>query len=671
MSRLHIEDLSQYWFLAETKLSPSAKTAAFLSRKANLEKNGYDLYLNVCDTRSGEVTQLLQSEQIPCFCWEDEETLLVALLRTEEERRTVAEGELLTAFYRVDITTGACRHAFSVPTNAHLVQKLPTGCYLLESWFNAYRPDVEHAEGAERARLLEKARDDLRYEILDEIPFWWDETEFTNKRRNRLYLYDPANGALRPVTEPLFDTIDRAVSADGRKVVAAGQWFDSKRLIEDGIYLYDLETGEKTTLVEAGRLRIYHLALVGGRVLFAGTEMKRHGMYENPKFYQVGLEGGPYQLFRDYDRSIADMVVTDCKFGGGTLYMGVGDALYFLSTERYSTVLRRLNADGTIEDLVAENGAVNFFDVAGGHIVYAAMRGLRLQELFLYDLRDGSERQLTRLNEPFLADKTLSSYEHFTFENVDGVELDGWVLKPVGYEEGRRYPGILDIHGGPPGAYGEVMLHEMQCWANEGFFVFFSNPRGGEGRGNVFMDIRGKWGEVDYNDLMEFTDQVLARYPMIDPERIGVTGGSYGGFMTNWIIGHTKRFRAAASQRSVANMISMVGHSGSGYTYTLDQVNADFWDGVGLSWYHSPLKYARNAVTPTLFIHSDRDRDCFLSEGLQMFTALKMVGCEARMCIFKDECHSLSRTGRPLQRIRRLREITEWFHKYLDDTPGR
>ena len=147
MSRLHIEDLSQYWFLAETKLSPSAKTAAFLSRKANLEKNGYDLYLNVCDTRSGEVTQLLQSEQIPCFCWEDEETLLVALLRTEEERRTVAEGELLTAFYRVDITTGACRHAFSVPTNAHLVQKLPTGCYLLESWFNAYRPDVEHAEG--------------------------------------------------------------------------------------------------------------------------------------------------------------------------------------------------------------------------------------------------------------------------------------------------------------------------------------------------------------------------------------------------------------------------------------------------------------------------------------------------------------------------------------------
>lgn len=666
MEKLRIKDFTDYRFLSGLCFSPSGEKAAFFSRKANLGTNGYDLHLHLCHVHDGTVELLLENIAADFFCWEDDDTLLVPLLATEEERRTVASGELLTSFYRLDVKTKACTHSFSVPTNAHMIQKLAEGKYLLRSWFNACRPDVEHASGEEKERLLKKVQDDSQYEILDEIPFWWDRTEFTNKRRNRLYTYDLASGALHAVTDPLFDAVHLAVSKDGRKVAVAGQWFDSKRLIEDGIYLHDLATGEVSVLVEKGLIRICGMDIAGDRVLFAGTEMRRHGMYENPQFYEVGFDGGEYRLVRSYDRSIGDMVVTDCKFGGGCICKAMGETLYFLSTERYSTVLRRLNKDGTIDDLSAENGAVNFFDISGNHAVYAAMRGLGLQELYLLDLNTEKETRLTNLNESCLSCKTLSPYEHFTFQNTDGVELDGWVLRPVDFREDRRYPCILDIHGGPPGAYGEVFLHEMQCWANEGFFVCFSNPRGGEGRGNAFMDIRGRWGEEDYRDLMEFMDQVLIRYPSVDAQRLGVTGGSYGGYMTNWIIGHTDRFRAAAAQRSVSNLISMVGHSGSGYTYTLDQINAGFWEGVGIGWYHSPLKYAKNAVTPTLFIHSDRDRDCALSEGLQMFTALKMVGCEARMCIFKDECHDLSRTGRPMQRIRRLEEITRWFHKHLD-----
>lgn len=271
------------------------------------------------------------------------------------------------------------------------------------------------------------------------------------------------------------------------------------------------------------------------------------------------------------------------------------------------------------------------------------MRGIKLQELYIYNLVTGEERQLTDWNDTYLADKRLADYHHFSFLTRDGFELDGWVLLPRRLSGGENISGYTGHPWGTAGSLRGIFVHEMQLWANSGYFVFFTNPRGGEGRGNAFMDIRGRWGEVDYEDFMDFTDEVLKRYPMIDKARVGVTGGSYGGYMTNWIVGHTDRFAAAASQRSVANNISMVGHSGSGFNYNVDQVNVDLWEGDGVLeyWKHSPLKYANRVKTPILFIHSDQDRDCFISEGLQMFTAVRLHGCKARMCIFKGEGHGL------------------------------
>jgi len=195
--------------------------------------------------------------------------------------------------------------------------------------------------------------------------------------------------------------------------------------------------------------------------------------------------------------------------------------------------------------------------------------------------------------------------------------------------------------------------------------VFFCNPRGGEGRGDAFADIRGKYGTIDYDDLMRFTDAVLEHYPQIDPARVGVTGGSYGGFMTNWIIGHTDRFAAAASQRSIANWISKSNTTDIGYTFNADQMQCTAWSDLEKIWFHSPLKYADRCVTPTLFIHSDEDYRCWMAEGLQMYTALKVHGCTARLCLFHGENHELSRSGKPKHRLRRLREITAWFDQYL------
>lgn len=238
-------------------------------------------------------------------------------------------------------------------------------------------------------------------------------------------------------------------------------------------------------------------------------------------------------------------------------------------------------------------------------------------------------------------------------------------MKPVGYEEGKQYPAILDIHGGPRTVYGTVFYHEMQVWANQGYFVFFINPRGSDGRGNGFADINGKYGTIDYEDLMKFTDVVLERYPAIDQQRVGVTGGSYGGFMTNWIIGHTNRFKAAASQRSIANWISFAHTSDIGEFFTKDQQQADTWESVEELWWHSPLKYANQVTTPTLFIHSNEDYRCPYSEGLQMYSALVEHGVEARLCMFKGENHELSRSGKPRHRVKRLEEITNWMQQHL------
>ena len=354
---------------------------------------------------------------------------------------------------------------------------------------------------------------------------------------------------------------------------------------------------------------------------------------------------------------------SDCRYGGGKSTQLDQDYLYFITTEGDSSYLNRVDRVGRIEKVTTKPGSVDSYSVHNGEVLFIALRDLFLQEL--YSLKDGDEHPLTTFNRWVNEERRLSSPEALGFETVPGVTIEGWVLKPVNYAEGQKYPAILDIHGGPKTVYGTVFFHEMQYWANEGYFVFFCNPRGSDGKGNEFADIRGKYGTIDYDDLMRFTDLVFEKYPAIDPERVGVTGGSYGGFMTNWIIGQTKRFRAAASQRSIANWISMGFTTDIGYYFASDQNGATPWSDHEKLWEHSPLKYADQVKTPTLFIHSEEDYRCWLSEGLQMFTALKYHGVESRLCMFRGENHELSRSGKPKHRIRRLEEITDWFNRFL------
>ena len=219
-----------------------------------------------------------------------------------------------------------------------------------------------------------------------------------------------------------------------------------------------------------------------------------------------------------------------------------------------------------------------------------AMRGMDLIEIWSLDLATGQECQVTHFNSEYMASHSVVTPEYFTFTASAGHELEGWVLKPVGYEPGKKYPGIFEMHGGPKAIFGGIFHHEMQCFANMGYFVFFTNPRGSDGRGEDFANITKNLGYIDFDDFMEFYDEVLKRYPDINAEKVGICGGSYGGFMCNWMIGHTDRFAAAASQRSISNYLTKALCTDIGFNHNMKQLGTDPWEDFDTVWEHSPLK---------------------------------------------------------------------------------
>ena len=370
-------------------------------------------------------------------------------------------------------------------------------------------------------------------------------------------------------------------------------------------------------------------------------------------FYRLDYADGTVSLLHRWGEAIGSSVGTDIRYGGGRDVKVVGEAVYFIATLWDDAKLMCLR-DGTVTAVTDLPGSVECFDVHGGKVLTVALRGQKGQEIY-----DGGERQLSRFNEAALRGKYVAEPVPLNVDRGE-YEIHGFVLRPMGFEHGKKYPVILDIHGGPKTVYGSVFVHEMQYWAGKGYFVIFCNPTGSDGRG-AFMDICGKYGTVDFEDIMAFCDAALEAYPEMDKTEFFETGGSYGGFMTNWIIGHTDRFRACVSQRSISNWFSFLGVADIGVEFTRDQMRADPWSDPEKLWEHSPLRYADRAVTPTLFIHSFEDYRCPIDQGYQMFTALAEHGVETKMVLFRGENHDLSRTGKPSHRLRRLREITAWF----------
>ncbi|MBC8399848.1 MAG: S9 family peptidase, partial [Candidatus Marinimicrobia bacterium] len=284
-------------------------------------------------------------------------------------------------------------------------------------------------------------------------------------------------------------------------------------------------------------------------------------------------------------------------------------------------------------------------------------------ELYSLDLSTGKTRQLTRLNQPYCKSRDFTVAEEIEF-NSGEQKLQGWLIKPSDFDEQKKYPLILNIHGGPRCQYGRTFFHEMYVLAAAGYVVVYTNPRGSQGYGEEFAGaIAAQWGEPAMADLMAAIDYVVAQ-GFVDENRLGVTGGSYGGYMTNWIVTHTNRFKAAATQRCVSDLASMFGNSDIGYDMAYEFGGAP-WENRAVYREWSPITHIENCHTPLLIIHSENDLRCNIEQGDQMFTALKYLQREVEYVRFPEEPHGLSRHGRPDRRERRLRFLIKWFDKHL------
>ena len=627
---------------------------------ASEKDNCYESCLWLYDMETKKTSRLTSGKKERTFIWMDSETVLFIADREKAYQEKAKNEEDWTCFYTLNIHGGEAQFAFAVPYKAVKMKKAGKKLVLTVK-YDYNKPDLSHMEeGEEKKAALKAWKEEKDYEVFDELPFWGNGQGYTNAKRNRYAIYDMGSGKLTYVADDWTDCSQYSVLGN-LLLYKAYPWKQGVMGIRPGVYLYNLSTGETKTLIAPDSMRTGVVSLLDEKTaLIAATDGSYKDTTKYCDFYHMDLADGSMKLIHPYESSIGGSSVgSDSRFGAGQTFKAVGGEFYYISTVGDFSHLYKISRGGTVSGPLTAGSSCDSFDVAGGHIASMEFHGLHIAELFV----DGE--QVTHMNDWLTDEYDVQTPEAFSFTASDGYEIHGWVLKPAGFEEGKSYPGILNIHGGPRTVYSDVYYHEMQMWANRGYFVFFCNPRGSDGRGTDFGNINGIYGTVDYQNLMDFTDEVLKRYPMIDPEHLGVAGGSYGGFMTNWIIGHTDRFHAAASQRSISNWVSFEHNSDIGHTFILNNQGTNTRTDVELLWKQSPLQFAPNCKTPTLFIHSDEDYRCYMAEGLAMFSAIKRNGCPSKLCLFHGENHELSRGGKPENRIDRMTEIIKWMDTYL------
>ena len=650
--KLKLDDFIDFKYPSDLKFSPDGDKICFVQTEADLENNNYQKFLWIHNLKTKKTYKLTNSGKDGSYIWYDDENIIFISNREEKKEE---DKKPKTFFYTININGGEAQKKFEIEETVTSFEMIDKTKFAMTIKYDGYLEKIPEEE-------REEEKD---YHVFDEIPFWSNGQGFTSKVRNRLYIYNTVDKKTEPVVNELTNVRNIKIKDDTIYFIANTY----KDMMEhyDSILKYDVKGKKIETLIdESEKLSIPSMHILNDeKLIFTGSDMKKYGLNENRKFYTLKLKDKSYKCITpNFEYSLWNSVGSDARFGGGKGQEVFDGKLYFTSTRIKDSFLYSIDEYGNIEEVIKNDGTVDVFDISKNGIYFIGFRGLRIPEVYSYI--NGTEEKITSFNDWLVEERDLSKPEHFTFENSDGVEIDGWVMKPVNYEKGKKYPTILDIHGGPKTAYGDIYYHEMQYWANEGYAVIFCNPRGSDGKDNEFADIRGKFGKEDFRDIMEFVDQAVEKYKFINEDKMGVTGGSYGGFMTNWIIGNTNRFKAAASQRSISNWISKSMVTDIGYYFVQDQQAGNAWtDPEGL-WEQSPLKYANKAKTPTLFIHSDEDYRCYKAEGYQMFTALKLFGVEARFVLFDGENHELSRSGKPKHRIRRLKEITQWMDKYLN-----
>jgi dipeptidyl aminopeptidase/acylaminoacyl peptidase len=648
------EDVYALTGVGDPRISPDGRRVAYVVNRVDQEENGYRSAIWVTPLDGSEEPRQFTSgarmDHSPRWSPDGRWLAFVSNRDGEDEK---AHGEL-----------------YVLPADGGEPRRLTEGKESVDSI--AWSPDSSRIAFARRVRDEAYEEEDDRKRPprrFDRVFFKLDGVGWTGDRRTHLLVVGLEGGDERQLTDGDCENEGPAWSPDGKRIVFTSMRGD--RWDVDFVQsLYELEVdfegAEPRRLTnEDESATTASFSSDGSRIAYIHTP--EDGTYPHHSQIAVMQADGSDRrvLTTALDRQCAPFpLAREPVWDGDRIAFGVEDA--------GNVHLYTVAADGSGEPelLVGGEQSTGIYDLVDGVMAYTASTYQRPHELF-----GGDGKQLTSVCDEFVSGRELADVERFTAISADETEVDAWLVRPPDFDEGRRYPVLITIHGGPFSQYGTGFFDEVQVYAGAGYCVLFSNPRGGSGYSEEWgRAIRGPgngvgpgWGSVDYEDVMGVVDTALEKFPFLDADRLGVLGGSYGGYLTSWIVGHTTRFKAALSERSVNHLVSAFGSSDLFWIFER-QFGGPMWENVDEWLRMSPATYASEIETPLLIVHSENDLRCNIEQGEHLFILLRLRGNDVEMLRFPAEGHELSRSGSPIHRVQRFEAILEWFGRYL--APG-
>ena len=643
--KVAVEDLFELQSVTDPQLAPNGKEAVFVRTHIEQKDNKYVSNIWHVDLVSNEVTQWTHGKGSVSSPQWSADGKQIALLSDREDKSQV---------YILSARGGEAKKLTSFEEGVSSFLWSPCGNQI---WVNAVVKEGKTFTDKEEKDDKKKPEP---YRVTT-MKYQMDGAGLLPQDTFRqIGIVDIATGDVTQFTDGNYQHGLHAISHDGKKLVMGVNRQDNLDYdFRQPLFIVDIETKKETVLVDEegyfGGAQFSHddryIAFVGADMTYRNATHGHLYVYDTEEHVLTNITEG-------LDAPVGDYTVADHQQGASApvAVWTQGNQLYFQLSTMGDVQLYFATLEGELYPASSDNEHVYGYDVSmdGEFALVAVSNAVNPGELYKQSITTGERQALTSFNATYLEEVELVEPEAIVYQGAKNWDVHGWLMKPAGYEEGKKYPLIVEIHGGPHAMYGNTFFHELQLLAAEGYGVLYVNPRGSHGYSQEFVDaVRGNYGGGDYEDIMAGLDYVIEENEWIATDCLGVTGGSYGGFMTNWIVGHTNRFKAAVTQRSISNWISFFGVSDIGYYFNDWQVGADITD-VDKLWEHSPLKYAKNVETPLLILHGEKDFRCPIEQAEQLYITLKSMGKVTEFVRFPDASHNLSRTGTPNLRVSRL-----------------
>jgi dipeptidyl aminopeptidase/acylaminoacyl peptidase len=633
--------------VADPRLSPDGRTVAYTVYAVDKDANEYRRAIWLVALDGSEEPRRLTSgeKQDADPRWSPDGRFLAFVSK---------RGESKTAqLYVLPVHGGEPRKLTDLKEDVEQIGWSPDGTRLA---FSSRVRDAAYDEEDEKKRAPRRFR---------RLSFKLDSEGWIGDRRRQIFTV-AADGSREPMqlTEGDYEHAYPTWTPDGRRVAFVGNRNDDWDLeLHNAIYAVDADGGgepQKLTRSEC-TFEAPVFSPDGARIACRLGP----GGFDYPRHTQIAVvdvaTGDERVLTRSLDRNCGPFPeIREPIWDGDAVVFAVED-------EGYVHVYRVAAAASTEPELLVGGEVwVSGYDARGGTLVHVAQNSTELPELTVGD------RKLTDVGTAFTTGRALVEPEKFTVTSTEGAEVDAWLIRPAEFDDAKRYPVLLNIHGGPFTQYGDKFFDEFQVWAGAGYAVLFCNPRGSAGYSEEWgRAIRGPveggpgWGTRDYDDVMAVVDAALERFDFLDGDRMGVIGGSYGGYLTSWIVAHDKRFAAACSERALNDWYSDWGTADIGWFFCKAYGGSLIYEDREPYLKHSPFTYAHQIETPLLILHSEDDLRCPMGQAEQLFTTLRVLKRDVELVRVPAESHELTRSGSPLHRVMRFELVLEWFDRYL------